>query len=317
MLAYITKRLAHAAIVLLIVSVAVFTLIHSAPGGPALLLAPELGEEQVSRVRRLLGLDDPLPAQYLRWLTNAVSGRFGNSFSLGIPVADVIAARLGNSLVLVTSALSLAIVVGIPLGVLSALKRHGFTDRAVTLLSLFGLSVPVFWLGLLAIMLFAAHLSWLPAGGIGSAGPAGSSIFFDRLRHLILPSAVLGIRVMAEIARYTRAGMIEVMSADYVRTAYAKGLKGQGVIYKHALKNAVLPVVTMIGLLFPQLISNAAITETVFSWPGFGRLAVDAASARDYPMVMGVTIVASVFVVVSNLVVDLSYALLDPRIRYK
>ena len=313
MAAYVVRRLLQAVVLLFIVSVLTFLLIHSAPGGPALLANPDLSREQIEQMREQLGLDDPLPVQYFRWLSNVLQGDFGKSYNTVQPVTRLIAERLPNTVMLTGLALALSILVAVPLGVLSALKRNSALDRVIAGFSFIGVSIPVFWLGIMLIIVFAVQLKLLPAGGMYTLGAEFSLL--DRLEHLLLPTLVLVVANLAELTRYTRSGMINVLSEDYIRTARAKGLPNQVVLVRHALRNALIPVITIIGVLLPRAVSGAAITETVFSWHGMGRLAVEAAMTRDYPVVLGATLTVALVVVLSSLVTDLLYAYIDPRIR--
>jgi peptide/nickel transport system permease protein len=311
--AYLIRRLFQAVVLLFIVSIVTFMLIHSAPGGPSLLSNPELSREDIERMREQLGLNDPLPVQYGRWLKNVLQGNLGRSYNTIEPVGSLIADRLPNTLLLTGIALLLSIGLAIPLGVISALRRNSALDRIVAGVSFFGVSIPVFWLGIILIIVFSIQLRWLPAGGMATLGEEFSLV--DRIKHLILPTIVLATANLAELTRYTRSGMISVLSEDYIRTARAKGLPSNVVVSRHALRNALIPVVTVIGVLLPRAVGGAAITETVFSWPGMGRLAVEAASTRDYPVVLGATLTVAIVVVISSLVTDLVYGYLDPRIR--
>uniref|UniRef100_A0A831WYY1 ABC transporter permease n=1 Tax=Thermorudis peleae TaxID=1382356 RepID=A0A831WYY1_9BACT len=313
MAAYVVRRLLQAVVLLFLVSVLTFLLIHSAPGGPALLANPELSREQIQQMTEQLGLDDPLPVQYLRWLGNVARGDFGSSYNTVQPVTRLIAERLPNTVMLTGLALVLSILVAVPLGVLSALKRNSAIDRIIAGFSFIGVSIPVFWLGIMLIIVFAVQLNVLPAGGMYTLGAEFSLL--DRLEHLLLPMLVLVVANLAELTRYTRSGMINVLGEDYIRTARAKGLPNRVVLTRHALRNALIPVITIIGVLLPRAVSGAAITETVFSWPGMGRLAVEAAMTRDYPVVLGATLTVALVVVLSSLVTDLLYAYIDPRIR--
>jgi peptide/nickel transport system permease protein len=313
MAAYIVHRLLQAVLLLFIVSVITFFLIHAAPGGPALLSNPDLNRDQIARIRAHLGLDDPVPIQYLRWLRNVARGNFGRSFNTVEPVLGLIANRLPNTLLLAGSALAVAIAVAIPLGVLSATGRNSLVDRLVAGSTFLGISTPVFWLGIVLIVVFAVELRVLPAGGMYKVGAPYSIV--DRIRHLILPLIVLATANLAEFTRYTRSAMIGVLGEDYIRTARAKGVARPTIVFHHALRNALVPVITVIGVHLPRAVSGAAITETVFSWPGMGQLAVESAATRDYPVVLGATLVVAGVVVVTSLLTDLAYGYLDPRIR--
>jgi len=310
---FLLGRLIHACGVLFVVSVITFVLIHAAPGGPAILLQPDLTREQMRELRAELGLEDPLPVQYGRWLGNLAQGKLGRSLSQGLPVTTLIGDRLPATLILSGAALLLTLALGIPLGVLSAVKRNGPADYLVTGLAFLGMSVPVFWFGIILIIVFSVELGLLPSAGMYTLGEPFSAA--DRLRYLIMPTAVLAIANLAQITRYTSSSMLGTLAEDYVRTARAKGLAERAVLVRHVLRAALVPVVTVVGLLLPRLVAGAAITEAIFAWPGMGRLAVDAAVQRDYPLIMGITLMISAIVVLSNLVVDVIYGWIDPRIR--
>ncbi len=313
MVGYLLRRIVQAVALLWIVSVITFVLIHTAPGGPALLQNPDLSRDQIVRFRAQLGLDDPLPIQYLRWLRGALHGNFGRSYNTIEPVVRLVVTRLPNTLALTGLALALSLVIAIPLGVLSATRRNTAFDRIVAGLSFLGISTPVFWLGIVLIVVFSVQLRILPAGGMYQIGEAFS--VGDRIRHLLMPVFVLTIANLAEVTRYTRSAMIGALGEDYIRTAHAKGLSAPSVLFRHALRNALIPVITIIGVYLPRAVSGAAITETVFSWPGMGQLAVQSAATRDYPVVLGATLAVAVVVVASSLLTDLAYGYFDPRIR--
>ncbi len=313
MVGYLLRRIVQAVVLLWIVSVITFALIHTAPGGPALLQNPDLSRDQIARFRAQLGLDDPLPIQYLRWLRGALHGNFGRSYNTIEPVVRLVVTRLPNTLALTGLALALSLVIAIPLGVLSATRRNTAFDRIVAGLSFLGISTPVFWLGIVLIVVFSVQLRILPAGGMYQIGAAFS--VGDRIRHLLMPVFVLTMANLAEVTRYTRSAMIGALGEDYIRTAHAKGLSAPSVLFRHALRNALIPVITIIGVYLPRAVSGAAITETVFSWPGMGQLAVQSAATRDYPVVLGATLAVAVVVVASSLLTDLAYGYFDPRIR--
>lgn len=315
MIAFVIRRLLQSVILLFIVSIVTFGLIHSAPGGPAMLSNPELSRDQIRRMSEQLGLNDPLPVQYGRWLSNLLQGDLGVSYNTVAPVSSLLADRLPNTLLLAGTALLISILIAIPLGMYSAINRNSPIDRFVTSFSFLGISIPVFWLGIMLIVLFSIRLDWLPAGGMSTIGEDFS--FRDRVSHMVLPVFVLSFANLAELTRYTRSGMISVLGEEYIRTARAKGLSNRAVIVVHAFRNAVIPVVTIIGVLLPRAVSGAAITEAVFSWPGMGSLAIDAATTRDYPVVLGSTLTVAAVVVVSSLITDLTYGFLDPRIRLR
>ena len=315
MTAYILNRLVQSVVLIVFVSMLTFFLIHAAPGGPAVLLAPDMSKEQIEQARKDLGLDDPLTIQYGRWAALVLRGNLGTSFSQGLPVTELLIRRLPETLELVLTGLALATIVGVIIGIVSARKQYSLIDKLSTAFCFFGMSVPVFWLGLMLIIFFSIQLKILPSAGSYTLGAPSS--LADRLVHLIMPAVVLATANLAVIARYTRSSVLEVLNADYLRTARAKGLAERVVMNHHALRNALIPIVTVVALMVPRLVSGVAITESVFTWPGMGSLAVDSAVQRDYPVVMGITLMVSVLVVVTNFLTDLSYLFLDPRVKFK
>lgn len=315
MLKYLVRRLLQTIALLLVVSLVVFAMVTQAPGGPSILLDRNMGAEEIARMRALLGLDQPVHVQYVRWLVQVLRGNLGVSYQAGLPVLEIILQMLPNTLLLSAAALALSLVVAIPAGVISAARPYTAVDHTVTFLCFFGISIPTFWYGLMLIVLFSIMLGWLPPGGMQTIGAPRTLV--DTTRHLLLPAVVLGTANMALFARYTRSSTLAVLRQDYVRTARSKGLAERIVLYRHALRNALITVVTVVGLQLPRLVGGAAITETVFAWPGMGSLAVRAAFERDYPMIMGITLVVSLVVAASNLLVDLAYVYIDPRIRYE
>jgi peptide/nickel transport system permease protein/oligopeptide transport system permease protein len=275
------------------------------PGDPAQVLAGQMAsQEDIKNIRQQLGLDKPIFVQYGIFLSRLAKLDLGRSARTQSPVIKEIWARLPNTVLLAVTAITLACLFGIPAGIISAVRPYTWIDYLFTSMALFGISMPVFWLGLMLIVVFSLVLHWLPAGGIGS------------WKHVILPSFTLAAFVVAFITRITRASMIETLSQDYTTTARSKGLKEQVVIVKHALKNALIPIVTVVGLQFGLLLGGAVLTETVFAWPGLGRLIVDSILARDYPVIQGTILIFGLLYILVNLVVDLLYAYIDPRIRY-
>ena len=301
--------------VVFLVTLVTFALVRLAPGGPAILMSPDLSVAQREQMKRNLGLDQPLPVQYARWLASLARGDLGVSYSYGTSVTGVVLERLPATLLLTGAAFLVGVAIALPLGIVAALRRNSAVDYGATVLTLAGVSTPIFWLGILAIIVFAVQLRWFPSGGMYTAG--GAATVADVARHLVLPAVVLSTYYVAQLARYVRASMIEAIRADYVRTARAKGLREAAVIGRHALKNALIPVITMAGLLLPRMVGGAALTESVFAWPGIGRLGVDAAHQSDYPLVLGVTLLISVVVVIGNTVTDLLYSAVDPRITLR
>ena len=313
MLAYLARRLLQGVLVIFLVTVFTFFLINLAPGGPASVVRMDTTAEQRQVLMHQLGLDVPVGVRYLIWARGVVHGDFGSSMAGGEPVRPLLEQRLANTAQLALAALVLAIVLGLPLGIWTALRRGTWLDYVLGSVATLGMSLPGFWLGIMTIMLFSVTLRILPSSGMAEIG-AGFSLT-DRLRHLVLPAGVLALVVMPNLLRFSRSALLEVLDLDYMRTARAKGLAQTVIVLKHALKNALIPVVAMIGLLLPALLSGSVIIESVFGWPGMGRLAVDAAMNRDYTVVMGVTVVAGAVVVLTNLGVDMVYSLVDPRVR--
>ena len=312
---YLARRVIQAVVVLALVSLAGFAILHLAPGGPAAIYAmsPSMSAEDMTRLTRELGLDRPVHEQYLRWTGGIVTGNWGRSYRDGRLVLEVIADRVPATLVLMLSAFSVAVLLGLLTGIVSAVKQYSLFDHLSTFLAMVALSIPTFWLGLMGIYIFSVLLRVLPPGNMGTVGAEFS--LADRLRHLLLPAATLGVVMVATWSRYTRASMLEVIREDYIRTALAKGVAASAVILKHALKNALIPLVTLAGLQLPLVFSGALVTETVFTWPGMGRLFVDSIGYRDYPVLMGLLMLTALLVVIGNLVADLVYAAIDPRVR--
>ncbi|MFO7739809.1 MAG: ABC transporter permease [Desulfatiglandaceae bacterium] len=306
MLQYVVKRLLSTIPVLIGISLLLFFMLRMLPGDPAQVLAGQMATpEEVENIRHQLGLDRPIFTQYAFFLGRLFRFDLGRSARTQNPVSQEIWARLPNTLLLAIVAITLACLFGIPAGIISAVRPYSWLDYLVTSMALFGISMPVFWLGLMLVVVFSITLRWLPAGGSGS------------WEHVILPSVTLAAFVVAFIARMTRSSMLEVLSQDYTTTARSKGLKEHVVIVKHALKNALIPIITVVGLQFGLLLGGAVLTETVFAWPGLGRLIVDSILARDYPVIQGAILVFGLLYILVNLIVDLLYAWVDPRIRYE
>ena len=302
---YLLRRLGRTLFVLWGVSTLVFGVMRLS-GDPAVLLLPqEASREDVQRLRQELGLDDPLLLQYGRFLGHAVTGDFGESLRHKEPAMRLVQAHLWATFELACAAFVIAVVVAVPLGILAAIKPNRVSDHVVMSLALLGQSAPTFWIGIMLILVCGLGLRWFPIGGRGT------------LRHLVMPALTLGAFAMASIARLTRSAMLDVLRLDYITTARAKGLSEGRVVWWHALKNAAIPVVTIMGLQFGTLLGGAVVTETVFAWPGIGRLAIQGIYNRDYPIVQASVFVAAVFFVSINFLVDLLYTLLDPRIRYE
>jgi peptide/nickel transport system permease protein len=313
---YLLSRLLSSLVVLLVVVTATFVMIQFAPGGLSILMNPNMSAAEAERLARNMGLDQPVYVQYTRWIANFVQGDLGSSLSYGgRPVRGMVIERLPATLKLGLAAALLAVVIGVPLGILAARHQNTFIDQLAGVVASLGLAMPNFWLGILMIVLFSVTLDWLPASGTRTIGSRGGGLL-DQLEHLIMPAVVLATATLAEMTRYTRSAWLEVVRQDFVRTARSKGLGGGQVERRHVLKNALIPVVTVFGVALPRLLGGSAVVETLYSWPGLGQLAGDAARRRDTPLILGVTVFVSLMVILCNLLVDLVYPLLDPRIDY-
>ena len=305
MASYLLRRGWQSLLVLLGVSVVVFLILHLTGDPALLLLPPDATAEDIARFRKAMGFDDPVTVQYVRFLKGALRGDFGESVRHGEPALGLVLERLPATFELAGAGLLLALCLAIPTGIVSAVRRNTVVDYVSTVVALLGQAMPTFWLGIMLILVFSVRLSWLPSSGRGD------------LEHLILPAITLGLFTTARITRLTRSGMLEVLSQDYIRTARAKGVSESPVVWKHALKNAAIPIVTIVGIELGTLLGGSVITETIFAWPGVGRLSVQAISNRDYPVVQAaVFLLASTFVIV-NFLVDIVYTYLDPRIRFR
>jgi peptide/nickel transport system permease protein len=330
---FIGRRILQVIPVLLGVSIIVFFMVRAIPGDPAqILLGQTATQEQVQAMRTQMGLDKPVPIQYLVFLKDAFTGDLGESIVTGRPVTVELMARLPATLELTAFAMLIAIVVGVPVGVISAVKQYSVLDKFTSVLALTGISMPIFWLAMILVVIFTVNLQLLPFPGRLSSETTITAItgmvlvdslltfnfagFWDGLEHLILPAVALGTIPMAVVTRMTRSSMLEVMNEDYVRTARAKGVVPWRVVFKHALRNAMLPTVTVIGLQTGLLMGGAIITETIFAWPGVGQIAYDSINRRDYAMIQGVVLYGALLFVLVNLLVDILYAVLDPRVRY-
>jgi peptide/nickel transport system permease protein/oligopeptide transport system permease protein len=306
MLNFLLRRLLAIIPVLLGISLMLFIMLRMLPGDPAQVLAGQMASPaDVEVIRIQMGLDKPVYIQYASFLNRLLHFDLGVSARTQNPVIEEIWARLPNTVLLALCAITLATVLGIPAGIIAAVRPYSWVDYTVTVAALIGISMPVFWLGIMLMIVFAITLQWLPAGGIGT------------WQHLVLPSVTLAAFVVAFIARMTRSCMLEVLSQDYVTTARSKGLREKVIIIKHALKNALIPIITVVGLQFGLLLGGAVLTETVFAWPGLGRLIVDSILARDYAMIQGSILIFGLLYTLVNLLVDLTYAFVDPRIRYE
>jgi len=312
------RRLPRTALMILALLTVAFAVAHLAPGDPVeRLAAQDMDAAARAQLRERLGLDRPLPEQYARWLGGLARGDLGRSLEHHRPVADLLAEALPRTLLLTGAAYVLHWLLALALGVILAARRGTWTARLLNAAGLVFYSLPVFWLGLMAILVFSRWLGWLPAGGM--LGPdailAGRSDAADLFRHLVLPAGVLGLATAMGSARYLRSSLLEALGSDYVTAARARGLPERAVLWRHALRNALLPLVTLVGLDLPALLGGSVVVETVFAWPGVGRLAVDAVFARDYPVVLAVTALSGVLVILGNQLADLTYARVDPRVR--
>ena len=311
---FLLRRLLLVGPVLLGVSLVVFAVLHISPGDPAeIMLGPQATHEDITRLRTELGLDEPLPVQYARWMGRVLQGDLGRSLWMKRPVLGEVLRRFQATVILAASALLLSTLGGIALGVLSAARRNSLLDRLSALASLFGASMPSFWLGIVLMVIFALWLGWLPASGMFA--PYGGGGVGDLLSHLVLPPVTLAAASLTIIARLTRSTMLDVLGQDFVRTARAKGVRESFVVVRHALRNALIPTVTVVGVQAGYLLGGAVLTETVFAWPGVGTLMVQGILARDFPLVQGCVLVIALGFVLVNLAVDVLYATLDPRIR--
>ena len=311
---YIANRLTQAMLLLLIVSALGFTILHLAPGGPLsqFAVSSQMTAEDLDRITKQLGLDRPLPIQYLDWFGRMLRGDWGQSYRDGDAVLSVIGSHLGATLELMVTATIIAILLGCWIGVLGALRRYSLFDSLATVGAMVALSIPTFWFGLVTIYLFSVTLGWLPSGNRETVGDGSLA---DLLHHLVAPALVLALVETAMWARFMRSSMLDVINQDYIRTARAKGLPEWRIVTLHALRNALLPMITVAGLQFPTLLGGALVTETVFTWPGMGRLFLDSIGYRDYPVVMGILMFSATMVLIGSLLADLLYAVIDPRIR--
>jgi peptide/nickel transport system permease protein len=317
MLRFFIKRLLAVVPLVLLVSLICFALMQATPGGPTSVLSenPMMGPEDAARVRSNFGFDRPVLVQYVFWLKRVIfHGDFGHSHVTGEPVLQMIAQRLPATLELMGAAFLLAFLLGLSGGILAALRRYTRFDSAIMLVTLFGISIPVFWLGLMSMMLFTVKWRLLPSTGMFSLGMPFSAV--DHIRHLLMPAMVLSLLFIASWSRYMRASLSDVLSMNYVNVARAKGVSGTGVVFRHAVRNAAIPVLTVIALNLPALFTGSIITETIFAWPGMGRLFYDGLLRQDYTRLMGIIFIASALIALLNLIADTIYGILDPRIRF-
>jgi len=321
---YALRRILQTIPILLIISVLLFIMVRAAPGGPltAARRNPNITEEQIQKLEEQLGLNRPLPVQYAEWVGKMVRGDMGQSIKFRRPVSEMIGERIPNTLILVGLSFLAALLIALPVGILSALKPYSLFDYVATTLTFLGQSLPVYWLGLGLILVFYVTLKnpvngnpLFPGGGMNTFGKEGDLL--DTLWHLVLPVTALSLGWSAWYSRFLRSSMLDVLHEDYIRTAHSKGLHKRVVNYTHALKNAILPLVTLMALDLPSLFAGALFVETIFSWPGMGRLFWDAARGRDYPVLLGVVMITAVLIISANILADLAYGFLDPRVKYE
>jgi peptide/nickel transport system permease protein len=317
---YIFRRILQFIPMVFLITVMVFGLAKAAPGDPLTgeRLDPNIDPEVYEIRREALGLNDPIPVQYWNWLSSVSTGDFGDSLQYtGRSVMELIQARIWNTFYLSIFALGVTLVIAIPIGIYSANRKYSLFDYGASTFAFLGLATPNFFAGLLAIYVFAFTLGWFPAQGTTTAiGLTGFELFIDKLRHLVLPGLTLGLASTAAYMRYMRTEILEVKGSDFIRTAHAKGLSNESVLYKHTLRNALIPIITLLGLEFGTLLSGAIITERVFNYPGLGTLFLGAISNRDYPVIMAINLILAITILVGNLLADIFYAIVDPRIRY-
>ncbi|MBP3039073.1 ABC transporter permease [Bacillaceae bacterium Marseille-Q3522] len=316
---YIFGRLLGMIPNLIIITILIFTFAKLAPGDPfSAQLDPGVSQEDVERQRAMFGVDDPLHEQYISWLTHVIKGDFGVSLKSKRPVSDLINERIGNTVLLAGLSFFITLIIAIPLGIMSARRPYSLLDYGGTTFSFAGLSIPNFYLGLLLIFIFALHFGWFPSQGTvtSSENYSGFRFILDKLHHAILPSIAVGTSATAIYFRYMRSELLEVMGKDFIRTAKAKGVPEGKLLYKHTLRNAMIPIITLMGFEFGSLVSGAIITEKVFSWPGIGTLFLDSILTRDYPTIMAISFIIAVAILIGNLLADIFYSIVDPRIRY-
>jgi len=320
MMQYTVKRILKMIPILIIISAIIFGIISMAPGdfvdGKA---NPNMSTEKVEQLKEIYGLDKPLPIRYINWLKNVVKGNFGDSLRYKQPVTQVINEHIWNSFLLAVISFVLCLIIAIPIGIISATRQYSMFDKTFTLLSFIGISLPSFFVALVSIKIFSLDLGLFPIGGMTTAGSkaTGISNFMDIAKHMLLPVVSLTIIQFGSLVRYVRTSMLEVIKQDYIRTARAKGLKEKVVIYKHALRNGLIPIITFVGMTIPSLFAGAIITETIFVWPGIGRIGYEAILTRDYTLLMGFNMFMALMTLIGNLLSDILYAVVDPRIKLK
>jgi len=316
---YVFKRLIQTIPVLIGISIIVFILVKLQPGDPfSSMMDPNISKEMQEKMLETLGYNDPIIVQYFKWLLRAMQGDLGYSIQFKQPVLSVISSRLGNTVILSLCSMIISILIAIPCGVISATKQRTKTDYIVTIFAFMGLSIPSFFFGMLLIKIFSVDLGWLPISGMVSTGVnlSGFGYAFDIAKHMLLPMIVLALMNTASLMRYTRSDMIEILKTDYIRTARSKGVRKRSVIYQHALKNELLPLITVVAMQIPSLLSGALLTETIFVWPGIGRLNYNAVISRDYPLIMGIVMMVAIISLFTNLLADILYSVVDKRVEF-
>lgn len=317
MTAFVVRRILVSIMVFVLIGIGVFLLVRAAPGDPVrMMIGPEdlqEGSEAFIQARREeLGLNDPVLVQYGRWFLDALTGDLGTSFTSRQPVSDLLLERLGPTVLLMSTALAISLLIAIPLGTIAAVRRNTGVDYAAAALSLGVISVPSFFLGIVAIYVFSLQLGWLPSAGMSTPGDGTGG---DILRHLIMPAAILGLAGAGPLTRYVRGSLIDELSADYVRTAEAKGAAPGRVVARHALRNSLIPLITIVMINIPQMLAGAVVLEQVFAWPGMGQLAIRAVNQQDYPVIVGFALYVAALVLICNLIADIAYAVVDPRVK--
>ncbi|MFX3632029.1 MAG: ABC transporter permease [Candidatus Pristimantibacillus sp.] len=311
---FIIRRVLQSILVLFLITLVTFGLIHLAPGGPfQMMLAPGLSPEALAIQARNLGLDQPVHIQYWRWLTGLLQGDLGHTFKNHLPVGQILWPTVENTIVLMGAAWVLTLIIAIPWGIYNSTKQYSLSDQTAAFISYLGFAMPTFWFGIILQQVFSLNLDWLPLSDMYAMDKQGQ--LGDLLLHLVLPVTVLTLGFLAAYVKYSRSSMLEVLHQDYIRTARAKGVREGKVIYKHALRNALIPIITIVALDLPMLVGGAALTESVFNWPGMGRLFVQMAVAREYSVLMAITLVTAVIVIIGNLAADILYAIVDPRVQ--
>ncbi|RUT33738.1 ABC transporter permease [Paenibacillus zeisoli] len=311
---YFIRRVLQSILVLFLITLITFGLIHAAPGGPTkIFLAPGLSQEAAKIQAHNLGLDQPVAVQYIKWVGGLLKGDLGYTFKNHLPVGQILWPTVGNTVVLMGVAWLLSLLIAVPWGIYNSTKEYGLSDQTASFVSYVGFAMPTFWFGILLQEMFALNLDWLPLSDMWTMGKEGN--IGNLFMHLILPVTVLTLGFLAAYSKYARSSMLEVLEQDYIRTARAKGVKERRVIFRHALRNALIPIITVLGLDLPILVGGAALTESVFNWPGMGRLFIDMAVAREYSVLMAITLITAVVVIIGNLIADILYAVVDPRVQ--